>query len=128
MTATLVYVGNAESQDISGFALETSGALAPVNTKAVPGPAKSGSTTPMAVSPDKKFLHVGLRNEPYGAATFAIVDKTGKLAFIGGGPLADTMAYVATDRSGRFLLCASYGGGKIVLNSIGGNGIVGPAQ
>jgi 6-phosphogluconolactonase len=123
-----VYVGNAESQSVSIFTLDPSGELTPVDTKAVPGPARPGSTTPMAVSPDKRFLFVGLRNEPYSAATFAIDLKTGKLSFVGSGPLADAMAYIATDRSGKFLLSASYGGGKIAVNPIGDNGVVKPAQ
>ncbi len=128
MMATFVYVGNSESQSVTIFALDTSGGLTAVDTKAVPGPAKPGSTTPMAVSPDKRFLYVGLRNEPYSAATFAIDGKTGKLAYVGSGPLADAMAYIGTDRGGKYLLCASYGGGKIAVNPIGGNGVVGPAQ
>ena len=126
MPTIFVYVGNAESQSVTIFSLAADGALSPVDTKAVPGPAKPGSTTPMVVSPDKKF--VGLRNEPYSAATFAIDGKTGKLAYVGDGPLADAMAYIGTDRSGRFLLCASYGSGKIAVNPIGADGVVGPAQ
>ena len=122
-----VYVGNAESQSVTIFSLAVDGALTPVDTKAVPGPAKPGSTTPMAVSPDKRFLTVGLRNEPYSAATFAIDAKTGKLSYVGSGPLADAMAYIGTDRGGTFLLCASYGGGKIAVHPIGGNGVVGAA-
>ena len=128
MPSTFVYVGNAESQSVSIFSLSLDGALAAIDTQAVPGPAKPGSTTPMAVSPDKRFLLVGLRNEPYSAATFSIDPSTGKLSFVGSGPLADAMAYIATDRSGRFLLSASYGGGKIAVNPIGANGVVGPAQ
>jgi len=128
MSATFVYVGNAESQSVTIFALSPDGALAAVATQAVPGPAKPGSTTPMAVSPDKKFLIVGLRNEPYSAATFAIDGRTGKLAYIGSGPLPDAMAYIATDRSGKFLLGASYGGGKIAVNPIGEDGVVKLAQ
>ena len=128
MPSTFVYVGNAESQSVTIFALSPDGALAAVDTQAVPGPAKPGSTTPMAVSPDKKFLIVGLRNEPYSAATFAIDLKTGTLSFVGSGPLADAMAYIATDRSGRFLLSASYGGGKIAVNPIGEDGVVKSAQ
>jgi 6-phosphogluconolactonase len=125
---TFVYVGNAESQDVTVLALAPDGALTLVETKAVPGPAKPGSTTPMAVSPDKKFLTLGLRNEPYSAATFAIDYQSGTLAFIGSGPLTDAMAYIATDRSGKYLLCASYGGGKIAVHPIGGSGVVAPAQ
>ena len=128
MTSVFVYVGNAESQDVSVLALQPSGGLTPVETKPVPGPAKHGSTTPMAVSPDKRFLYVGLRNEPYSAATFAIDSKSGKLAYVGSGPLADAMAYLATDRSGKFLLCASYGGGKIAVNPIGADGVIGAPQ
>jgi len=121
-----VYVGNADSQSVTIFTLDAAGALTPVDTKAVPGPAKPGSTTPMAVSPDKRFLYVGLRNEPYSAVTFAVDGKSGKLSYVGSGPLADAMAYIGTDRSGKFLLCASYGGGKIAVNPIGGNGLVDP--
>ncbi len=128
MPATFVYVGNAESQSVTIFSLTTDGALTSVDTKMVPGPAKPGSTTPMAVSPDKRFLFVALRNEPYSAATFAIDPKTGKLTYVGSGPLADAMAYIATDRSGKFLLSASYGGGKIAVSPIGGNGVASTAQ
>src|SRR5512146_219809 len=128
MLATVAYVGNAESQSVTVFSLSPGGALSEIETVAVSGPAKPGSTTPMAISPDKRFLFVGLRNEPYSAATFAIDAKTGKLAYVGSGPFVDAMAYIATDRSGKFLLGASYGGGKIAVNPIGEDGVVGPAQ
>src|SRR5205823_5503238 len=84
--------------------------LKPVQTTAVPGPAKPGGSLPLAVSPDKKRLFAGLRNEPYSVVTFAIDAKTGKLKPIGPGPLADSMAYISTDRTGKFLFSASYGG------------------
>ena len=126
--ATFVYVGNAESQDVTVLELKSSGELTPVETTAVPGPAKPGGSLPLAVSPDKKRLYVGLRNEPYSAVTFAIDAKTGKLTLVGPGPLADSMAYIVTDRSGKFLLSASYGGNKVTVNPIGPDGIVQPAQ
>ena len=126
--ATFVYVGNADSQDVSVLELKSSGDLTPVETKAVPGPPKPGGSLPLAVSPDKKRLYVGLRNEPYSAVTFAIDGKTGKLSLVGPGPLANSMAYVVTDRSGKFLLSASYGGNKITVNPIGQDEIVQPAQ
>ena len=126
--ATFVYVGNADSQDVTILELKSSGDLTPVETAAVPGPAKPGGSLPLAVSPDKKRLFVGLRNEPYSAVTFAIDAKTGKLTLVGQGPLADSMAYVVTDRSGKFLLGASYGGNKVTVNPIGPDGVVQPAQ
>ncbi len=126
--ATFVYVGNADSQDVTILELKSSGDLTPVETTAVPGPAKPGGSLPLAVSPDKKRLFVGLRNEPYSAVTFAIDAKTGKLTLVGSGPLADSMTYVVTDRSGKFLLGASYGGNKVAVNPIGPDGVVQPAQ
>ena len=62
--------------------LKSDGALTPIETKAVPGPTKPGGSLPMAVSPDKKWLYVGLRNEPFTAVTFAIDKKTGKLSWL----------------------------------------------
>ena len=108
--------------------MKANGDLAPVATTAVPGPAKPGGSLPMAVSPDKKRLYVGLRNEPFSVVTFAIDGKTGKLTLVGPGPLADSMAYVATDRTGKYLLAASYPGHKITVSPIGANGVVGAAQ
>jgi 6-phosphogluconolactonase len=126
--ATFVYVGNADSQDISVLELKSNGELTPVETAAVPGPAKPGSSLPLAVSPDRKRLYAGLRNEPYSVVTFAIDGRTGKLKSAGAGPLADSMAYIATDRRGKFLLSASYGGNKVAVNRIGADGVVQAAQ
>jgi 6-phosphogluconolactonase len=126
--ASFVYVGSSDSQDVTVLELKPNGDLTPVATTAVPGPAKAGGSLPMAVSPDKKRLYVGLRNEPYSAVTFAIDPKSGQLTLIGSGPLADSMAYVSTDRAGKFLLSASYGGNKVTVNPIGPNGVVQAAQ
>lgn len=122
--ATYVYVGNADTNDVSVFKLDTkSGDLMPLQTIAVPGVTKAGPSTPMAVSPNKKFLYMGLRGEPLAAATFAIDRKTGKLTHVGNGPLAASMADIAMDRKGKFLLSASYGGHKVSINPIGKNGV-----
>lgn len=122
--ATFLYVGNAESQDITIFELKSNGEVVPVASVAVPGPAKPGATVPMAVSPNKRFLYVALRNEPFSVATFAIDAKNGKLNHRGSSPLADNMAYISTDRTGRFLLSASYPGHKVTVNPIDPDGVV----
>jgi 6-phosphogluconolactonase len=124
---TFVYVGNAESSDVHVFALDPSGGLAEVQKVPIPGLSKAGSSTPMALSPDKRVLHVGTRGEPLAVSSFAIDPKTGKLAHVGNATLPDSMAYVATDRSGRFLLSASYGGHKVAVSPIDEKGQVGPA-
>jgi 6-phosphogluconolactonase len=126
--ATFVYVGNSDSQEVTVLELKSSGELTPVETTAVPGPAKPGGSLPLAVSPDKKRLYVGLRNEPYSVVTFMIDAKTGKLKLVGPGPLADSMAYIVTDRSGKFLLSASYPGHKVTVSPIGADGVVQTAQ
>jgi len=126
--ATFVYVGNSDSQEVTVLELKSSGELTPIETQAVPGPAKPGGSLPLAVSPDKKRLYVGLRNEPYSAVTYTIDAKSGKLKLVGPGPLADSMAYIVTDRSGKFLLSASYTGNRVTVNPIGADGIVQPMQ
>lgn len=101
------------------------GGLVPVETVAVPGPDKPGGSLPMAVSADRKRLFVGLRNEPYSAVTFAIDAVSGKLTRVGSGPLADSMCSITPDRTGRFLLAASYGGNKVTVSPVGADGVVG---
>jgi 6-phosphogluconolactonase len=123
-----VYVGNAESNDISVFHLDrSSGALTPIETVPIPTE-RPGLTTPLAISPDQRVLFAGVRSEPYTVASFAMDPDNGRLTHIANGPLADTMPYIVTDKTGRFLLSASYHGNKIAVNPIRGDGSVGPPQ
>ena len=123
--ATYLYVGNAASNEILTYALDPrTGELTQVDKLTVPGITKAGGSMPMAVSPNKKFLYAGFRGEPQIVATFAIDSKSGKLSHVGNGPLDDSMAYIATDRTGKWLLSASYPGHKVTVNPIGQNGVV----
>src|SRR5262245_14919124 len=71
--ATFVYVGNADSNEIYVLQLNRqNGDLTVVEKVTIPGITKAGSSTPMAVSPDRRFLYVGTRGEPKIAAAFAI--------------------------------------------------------
>ncbi len=127
--ATFVYVGNAESNEVYVLQLnQQNGDLTVVDKTPIPGIEKPGISTPMSVSPDRRFLYVGTRGEPKVAAGFAIDPSTGKLKFIASGPLADSLAYIATDRTGRFLLGASYPGHRVTVNPIGSPGKVLPPQ
>lgn len=125
MTLTNVYVGNSESQDISVFALATDGTLTAIETVAVPGPATPGGSLPLAVTANRQRLYAALRNEPYSVAAFMIAPQTGRLAFLGSGPLADSMAYISVDATGRHLFSASYGGSKVSVNAIGADSVPG---
>ncbi|MFN0123719.1 MAG: lactonase family protein [Blastocatellia bacterium] len=126
---TFVYVGNADSSDIYVLSLDRkTGELTLVETVPIPGIVKAGGSTPLAVSPDRRFLFVATRGEPQAVTTFAIDAKTGRLRHIGSGPLTDSMPYIATDRMGRYLFAASYPGHKITVSPIGPNGVVQPTQ
>jgi 6-phosphogluconolactonase len=122
--ATIVYVANADSQEISVLALDrATGALAAVETVPV-----GGNVMPMALSPDKRVLYAALRSQPFRVASFAIDPASGKLKKLGEAALADSMANIDTDRSGRWLFAASYGGHKITVNAIDKDGRVGAVQ
>ena len=123
--ATFVYVGHADSSDVYVLQLDQrTGDLTLVQKVPIPGVVTAGTSTPMAVSPDRRFIYVGTRGEPKIAAGFAIDPKSGRLQHVASGPLADSMAYIVMDRTGRFLLGASYPGNKITVNLIGPPGIV----
>jgi 6-phosphogluconolactonase len=123
--ATYMYVGNAGSNEIFTYSLDgKTGELTVIDKFVVPGITKAGSSMPMAVSPNKRMLYAGFRAEPQVAAAFTIDPKTGKLRHLGNGPLAGSMAYIATDLTGKWLLSASYPDHKVTVNPIGGDGIV----
>ncbi|MGH8581517.1 MAG: lactonase family protein [Gammaproteobacteria bacterium] len=116
---TFVYVGSAASSDICVLQLDLpTGELTVVEQVPIPGIDTPGISTPMAVSPDRRFLYIGTRGVPRVAAGFAIDPANGKIKHVASGPLADSMAYLVTDRSGRFLLGASPPGHKITIHPI----------
>lgn len=128
MAETFAYVGNADSNDISVFKVAENGEMTPVQTAAFKGVEKPGSSTPLAITPDHRVLIAGVRSQPFQAVSFAIDPKTGQLSHIGNGPLADSMANIAIDRSGKFLFSASYGGNKVALNPLLANGVAGESK
>jgi 6-phosphogluconolactonase len=67
----------------------------------------TGQARPMAVSPDRRFLYVALHTEPYAVASYAIDGLSGRLTHLANAPLPGSVAYISTDRTGRFLLAAS---------------------
>jgi len=120
LAGTEVYVANAGDGTLGLYALdEARGALAPQGTVEA-GPAVMS----LAVSPDRRFLYADIRSEPYRVVSFALDPATGAAARKAEAPLPDNMAYIATDRSGRLLLGASYFGDKIALSPIGADGLI----
>jgi 6-phosphogluconolactonase len=118
--ATFVYVSDADDAIIDAYVMDTK-----TGTLTAIGKIEAGKTVmPMAVAPNKKFLYAVVRSQPMRVLTYAIDGKTGALSQKTTAPLPDSMAYVSTDRSGRFLFTASYGGDKVAVSPIGADGLV----
>src|SRR6478752_1546223 len=120
MAKTFVYVSNAQDGNIDAYTMDTNtGTLAPI------GKAEAAKLVmPMTVSPDKKYLYAVIRSQPVRVLTYAIDPATGVLTQKASVPLPDSMPYVSTDRTGRYLFTASYGGDKLAVSPIGENGLV----
>jgi 6-phosphogluconolactonase len=117
--ATFVYVSNAEDGDIGSYRLLDSGELQPGARVTA-----AAMVMPLAVSPDRRFLHAACRSKPFTLHTFAIDRATGALAPHATAPLAESFPYITLDRTGRFLLAASYAGHLVSVNAVGADGRV----
>src|SRR5689334_12655677 len=119
--ATYVYVSNADDGNIGLYTLESDGTLKPGERFDAGGK----PVMPMSVSPDKKYLFAAVRAKPFTAVSYSIDRKSGKLKEVGRGPLAESLPYISIDKSGKFLLGASYGANLVSVNPIGKDGKVG---
>ena len=105
LSATFVYVSNAEDGDIGVYRMLDSGELQPgARVKA------ANVVMPMAVSPDRRFLYAASRSKPYLVHVYSIDSTTGALTKLSDSPLAESFPYISLDKSGRYLFGASYGG------------------
>jgi 6-phosphogluconolactonase len=116
---TFVYVSLVAEQKIQILKLNPAdGSLAPVEAVAVDGGPGS-----LGVDPQRKFLFASLRSTSK-LASFKIDPATGKLTLINEvtRPTGEGAAYITTDRTGRWLLTASYSQGKAVVHRIADDG------
>src|SRR5205809_6185549 len=111
--ATFVYVSNAEDGNIGMYTLQPDGTLQP-------GPRVDAGkpVMPMSVSPDKRFLFAAVRSKPFTVITYSIDPKTGALKQLSAAPLAESFPYIYVDKTGRWLLGASYGGHLVSVNPV----------
>jgi 6-phosphogluconolactonase len=117
---SFVYVSNAEDGDIGVYALRPDGSLEPKGrTKA------QKLVGPMSVRPDKRVLVAAARSQPYSAYSYRIDHSSGALELIGTGPLAESLPYIHFDRTGRYVLGASYSAHLVSVNPVGKDGRVG---
>jgi 6-phosphogluconolactonase len=79
---------------------------------------------PMSVSPDQRFLYAAVRSKPFTVITYSIDRKTGALKQLSTAPLAESFPYISIDKTGRYLLGASYGGHLVSVNAVARDGKV----
>ena len=78
----------------------------------------SGSPGPLARSLCGNYLYAGLRSSRE-IASFRIDEKTKHLTHLRTVQLDADTCYIATDKTGNFLLSAYYGAGKVTVHAIG---------
>lgn len=117
---TFVYISCADDGEIAAMEMN----LETGDLKMI-GKTKAGKVVmPMAVSPDRRYLYAAIRSVPRLFASYAIDSTQGGLTHLSTVPSPDNMVYIALDKTGRFLLGASYTGDKISVNPIGERGFV----
>ena len=120
--ATYVYVAAQDDNMVSIFTMdEASGALTIAGEEAV-----SGGPSLLAISPDKRTLYAGHREVPEITSP-RIDQQTGELTQTGSVTPPGQPAFLATDRTGRFLLSSYYADGKAAVHPLGDDGSVGGA-
>lgn len=125
-TIARVYVANSGTQDLSVFALAAGGALANLGAVPIQQPAVTGRSVVLALGPSAKCLYAGYASGPAQprVATFSLAPSVPLPVRVADTPLAESVAYLATDRSGHFLLGASYAGNQVIVHAIDANGVV----
>jgi 6-phosphogluconolactonase len=119
--ATFVYVSMAPEKKIQVYRLDPrDGQLTPVEAVAV-----EGAPGALAVDPRKQFLFASLRSNDM-LAGFHLDPATGKFKHLNTAPLpkGENAAFVATDRTGHWLLSASYAAGKVVVHGLNEDGTI----
>ncbi|HEX5370855.1 MAG TPA: beta-propeller fold lactonase family protein [Dehalococcoidia bacterium] len=121
---TFAYVSNADTRDILVLRLDlTNGSLDQVQRLELTSP---GSLGPLAVSPDRRFLYAAQREAPYPVSCFTVDQLNGELTYMSRAPLPHSSPYIITDRSGRWLLAASYQGSVVSVSPISAQGFPQP--
>lgn len=118
----VVYTASPESQQIHAWELAGDGTLTLLQVVDA-----LGQVQPMVVSPDKRFLYVGVR--PQFRVVAYQIQQDGKLQEAGQASLPGSPTHISTDRQGRFIFVGSYNDGCVSVSPIGADGLPGePVQ
>jgi len=115
-----LYVCVQEDNKIIGYVMDAeTGDLTPRATM----PAAGGPSV-MAISPNRRVLYVGHRNVPM-ISSFRIDESNGGLTLQGTVAPPHAPTFLATDRTGKYLLSAYYQGGFAAVHPLADDGAVG---
>lgn len=115
-----VYVASQDDHQISVFTMNSeTGGLTP--KAEIP---MAGGPSLLAISPNRQCLYVGHREVPE-ISSHRIDPSTAGLTRTSSVSPPDSPAFLATDRSGRYLLAAYYQGGRAAVHPLGDDGTIG---
>jgi 6-phosphogluconolactonase len=77
-----------------------------INDSDVPEDVRAGRFTALCVSPDRRFLFASNRTAPYTIRSWAINRDDGTLLYLADTPTVESIPFLSTDHTGRFLLAA----------------------
>lgn len=107
-----VYTASPESQQIHVWSLNHDGSLTLTQVVDVPG-----QVQPMVVSPDKRYLYVGVRPE-FRVLAYRIAPDDGALTFAAESALPGSPTHISTDHQGRFVFVGSYNAGSVSVTRL----------
>ncbi len=115
-----VYVAAQDDNKIGCFTMDAdTGALTHRADVALPG-----GPSLLAISPDRRSLYAGHREQPE-ISSHRVDPDSGALTQTGSVTPEDAPAFLATDRTGRHLLASYYAGGRAAVHPIGADGELG---
>src|SRR3989454_6500239 len=115
--ADVLYVGLQDHDKIVSFGIDAgAGKLVPSGET----PA-AGAPSVFAVSPDRRVLYVGYRGTP-AIESCRIDSASGALTSLGRVATEHPPTYLATDRTGKYLLSAHYQGAYAAVHRLGSGG------
>jgi 6-phosphogluconolactonase len=108
-----VYVANAESRELLAFTLDLASGELTLSEHLL-----GGKFTTLAFTPNRRSMFAGLRDEPFGIASFSVDPASGVLQQLAETRMPGALAFLATDRTGRWLLAASYHSNCVLVSEI----------
>lgn len=133
---TMLYVSCGETQEILRFVMDpASGALTKAGaTRLSEGerPQHGGADephnrmrstgAPLTANPAGSLLYAATRTTPCHLLSYGISAQDGSLTLLGEAPIPEGTVFIATDRSGQWLLGAAYHSNCVWIARVGGDG------